>query len=114
MLRIRVSSLALAFLLTGSTAQAGFVFFNLTNPGNPNEDALVGEQIYAIPGGFDYEFLVDNTGIVGINGFYGGIGNFANAVAGGQWIGTAAGGADPGFFPASVVVGAFPQPLISN
>ena len=94
MLRLRVLSLfclTLALLPTSQIAQAGFVFFTV-NPGNANEVALVGEQIYSIAGGFDYEFLVDNVGAVGINGFYGGIGNLGVAIGGGQWIGTAAGG----------------------
>src|SRR5260370_1103875 len=104
--------IALGLLLAGSTAQAAFVTF-VINPANLNERALVGEQIYVVPGGYDYEFLVANTGTVGINGFYGGIGNFAVAVAGGQWGGTAAGGADPPRFPASVIGGAF-RPLLTG
>jgi hypothetical protein len=105
----------LATLLVSSSAQAAFVTFFLTNPNNANEVALVGEQIFLAGGGqYDYEFLVRNVGNVGINGFWGGIGNKANAIAGGQWVGTAAGGADaPNGFPASVAGGAF-GPLISG
>ena len=103
----------LAAGLAGPSAQAGFVFFTI-NPANLNERALVGEQIFVVPGGVDYEFLVENIGTVGINGFFGGVGNRALAVAGGQWVGTAAGGADPANgFPASVVGGAF-GPLITG
>lgn len=105
----------LATLLVTSSAQAAFVTFVLTNPANANEVALVGEQIFAIGGGqFDYEFLVRNIGTVPISGFFGGVGNKAAAIAGGQWIGTAAGGADAANgFPASVAGGAF-GPLISG
>jgi hypothetical protein len=110
--RFPLFRLTLGFVLTSSAAQATFVTFTI-NPANLNERALVAEQIYLIPGGYDYEFLVANIGTVGINGFYGGIGNFAVAVAGGQWVGTAAGGADPPRFPASAIGGAF-GPLLTG
>jgi hypothetical protein len=108
----RFFCLSLGLLLITSAAQAGFVFWTF---GPAGQVALVGEQIYLVPGGFDYEFLVSNRSAPGvnINGFFGGIGNFAVAVAGGQWVGTAAGGADPPRFPASVVGGAF-GPLLSG
>src|SRR5438309_1684755 len=51
--------------LAGSSAQASFVFFTI-NPTNLNERALVGEQIFVVPGGFDYEFLVENIGTAGL------------------------------------------------
>src|SRR5258708_33497529 len=87
----------------------------MINPANPNEAALVAEQVFAIGGGqLDYEFLVRNIGTVGITGFFGGVGNKAAAIAGGQWVGTAAGGADAAHgFPASVAGGAF-GPLITG
>jgi hypothetical protein len=110
----RLFCLAVGLFLASSAVQAGFVTFTIFNPANAaNERALVAEQIYGVPGAFDYEFLVANIGTVGINGFYGGIGNFAVAVAAGQKLGTAAGGADPPRFPASVIGGAF-GPLISG
>jgi hypothetical protein len=107
--------LVLGTVLASSSAQAGFVTFVLANPANANEVALVGEQIFAIGGGqLDYEFLVRNIGTVPISGFFGGVGNKAVAIAGGQWVGTAAGGADAANgFPASVAGGFF-GPLISG
>jgi len=108
-------AVALALLLLTPQARAGFVFFTI-NPANVNEVALVGEQILFNPNTslFDYEFLVSNIGTVGINGFFGGIGNRAVAIAGGQWIGTAVGGADAANgFPASVLTGVG-SPLITN
>jgi hypothetical protein len=108
-----LGGLVLGILLVSSSAQAGFVTFVLANPANPNEVAFVGEQIFAIGGVFDYEFLVRNIGTVPISGFFGGVGNKAGAIAGGQWVGTAAGGADAANgFPASVAGGIF-GPLIS-
>ena len=110
--------LLLCLFLAGSSAQAGFVTFVLSNPANPNEVALVGEQIFAIGGGqLDYEFLVRNIGTVGISGLFLGVGNKAVALAangGVPRVATAAGGADPGNgFPAAAVGGAF-GPLISG
>lgn len=111
-----------AFLLLASLpAKAGFVFFTI-NPANLNERALVGEQIFFNGANFDYEFLVANIGTVGINGFFGGIGNRAVAIAGGI-AGPAGAGlqvataADPGDiangFPAVAAGGAF-GPLITG
>jgi len=101
-----------------SPAHAGFFNFVLSNPANPNEVALVGEQIFAVGGGqLDYEFLVRNIRTVGITRAFTGVGNKALALAGNggaPWVATAAGGADAANgFPAVAAGGAF-GPLISN
>jgi hypothetical protein len=96
-----LSCLCLSFSAFAPRANAAFVWFVVNGPNNTQ--ATVAEQIVCIANcngarTLDYQYYVFNTGLNPIDGFSLGVGNRAQALAGGEQYSDLANGAD-GAFP---------------
>jgi hypothetical protein len=113
---------------------AAWVPFTITSL-NPGQSAIGFEQIFRVPGtgaggnglgpngGFDYAYLVANTGAAAIDGFLFDVGVANTRAAVAAFVAaspvaldtfTAPGGGDPGLFPNVVVGGPRPTPNING